>query len=260
MDCIVIIPARFASSRFPGKLLATLAGRPLIAHVVERCLQLPGTDGTFVATDDERIAAAASTAGAETVLTTEEFASGTDRVAHVARRLDADVVVNVQADEVLLDPVAVGAALTSFCGGDAQLGTIRTPLRSTAELWDPNIVKVVVDNTGRALYFSRAPVPFPRAHAVRAPGGGLAPSEEDGDLSSGHYWIHVGVYLYRRAALDRWAALPQSALEIREKLEQLRVLEAGEVMQTYEISAAAPGVNTPDDLELIRSIYEANQE
>jgi 3-deoxy-manno-octulosonate cytidylyltransferase (CMP-KDO synthetase) len=260
MDCIVIIPARFASSRFPGKLLATLAGRPLIEHVVERCLQLPGADATVVATDDERIATLASSAGAETVLTTGEFASGTDRVAHVAQRFDADVVVNVQADEVFIDPVAVGAALTSFVGDEAQLGTLRAALRSTAELWDPNVVKVVIDSSGRALYFSRAPVPFPRSHAVRAPGGGLAPSAEDGDLAAGPYWTHVGVYLYRRTALSRWAALPPSALELREKLEQLRVLEAGEVMQTYEISEVAHGVNTPDDLERIRSIYEASQD
>jgi len=260
MDCIVIIPARFASSRFPGKLLATLAGRPLIEHVVERCLQLPGADITVVATDDERIATAAASAGAEAVLTTAEFASGTDRVAHVAQAFDADVVVNVQGDEVLIDPIAVGAALETFRNSEAELGTLRTALRSTAELWDPNVVKVVVDASGRALYFSRAPVPFPRAQTVEALGGGLAPKEEGSDISGGHCWIHLGVYLYRRAALDRWATMPQSPLERREGLEQLRVLEAGEVMQTYEVPEVIHGVNTPGDLERIRSIYEARQD
>jgi 3-deoxy-manno-octulosonate cytidylyltransferase (CMP-KDO synthetase) len=258
MDCIVIIPARFASSRFPGKLLATLAGRPLIEHVVERCLQLPGSDATIVATDDEKIAAAASAAGAETVLTTGDFSSGTDRVAHVARGFDAEVVVNVQADEVLVDPVAVGVALDSFRNSETELGTLRMALRSTAELWDPNVVKVVVDGCGRALYFSRAPIPYPRARAVQAPGGGLVPKDDLDDIVGGHYWTHLGVYLYRRAALDRWAALPPSRLERCEGLEQLRVLESGEVMQTYEVPEAPPGVNTPDDLERIRSIYEAS--
>jgi 3-deoxy-manno-octulosonate cytidylyltransferase (CMP-KDO synthetase) len=253
MDCIVVIPARFASSRFPGKLLATLAGRPLIAHVVERCLQLPGSDATIVATDDEKIAAAASATGAETVLTTGDFSSGTDRVAHVARGFDASVVVNVQADEVLIDPVAVGVALESFRSSEAELGTLRMALRSTAELWDPNVVKVVVDGCGRALYFSRAPIPYPRARAAQAPGGGLAPKDDLDDIVGGHYWTHLGVYLYRRAALDRWASLPPSRLERCEGLEQLRVLEAGEVMQTYEVPEAPPGVNTPDDLERIRS-------
>ncbi len=260
MDCIVIIPARFASSRFPGKLLATLAGRPLIAHVVERCLQLPGTEATVVATDDEKIASAASAVGAETVLTTEDFASGTDRVAHVARMFDAEVVVNVQADEVLIDPAAVGAALEKFRSSEAELGTLRMVLRSTTELWDPNVVKVVVDASGRALYFSRAPVPYPRAQAVQVPGGGLAPKEEINDIPSSHYWIHLGVYLYRRAALDRWAALAPSSLERREGLEQLRVLEAGEMIQTYEVPGVPAGVNTPDDLERIRSIYETYQD
>jgi len=260
MDCIVIIPARFASSRFPGKLLATLAGRPLIEHVVERCLKLPGTVATVVATDDEKIASAASAAGAETVMTTVNFASGTDRVAHVAREYDAEVIVNVQADEILIDPVAVGAALETFVGGEAELGTLRMALRSTVDLWDPNVVKVVIDAYGRALYFSRAPVPYPRAQAVRAPTGGLAPKEDINDISGAHYWIHLGVYLYRRAALERWAALPPSPLERCEGLEQLRVLEAGEMMQTYEVPEVPAGVNTADDLERIRSIYEAHQE
>ena len=260
MDCIVIIPARFASSRFPGKLLATLAGRPLIEHVVERSLQLPGADATVVATDDERIAAAASAAGAETVLTTEGFPSGTDRVAHVARGFDADVIVNVQADEILFNPAYVGAALETFCRSEAELGTLRMALRSTSELWDPNVVKVVVDASGRALYFSRAPVPYPRSQAVQVPGGGLAPKEDINDIGGAHYWIHLGVYLYRRAALDRWATLPPSPLERCEGLEQLRVIEAGEMMQTYEVPEVPAGVNTPDDLERIRSIYEARQD
>jgi 3-deoxy-manno-octulosonate cytidylyltransferase (CMP-KDO synthetase) len=234
MDCVAIIPARFASTRFPGKLLAALAGKPLIQHVVEAARRIDGIDAIVVATDDERIAAAAREAGAAVVVSDVEFASGTDRVAAAAARHPAEIIVNIQGDELVLDPGAVAAALAGFRDDGVGLGTVRAPLAEPEHFWDPNVVKVVVDAAGRALYFSRAPLPFPRPGSVPRPTNA---------------WAHVGIYFYRPEALRRWAALPPSALEQAEGLEQLRALEAGETMQTYLIDEAIPGVNTPEDLE-----------
>lgn len=266
MDCIAIIPARYASSRFPGKLLASLAGRPLIQHVVERVLRVPGIDATVVATDDERIAEAARETAADVVLSSGDFASGTDRVADAALRYSADVIVNVQGDELLLDAAAVGAAIARFSESGAELGTLRTPLTDRQDLWDPNVVKVVIDDNERALYFSRAPVPFPCSGWQAAVAqGDLAPQHwvprvaaEAGAPLSLRAWVHLGVYLYRPHALASWAALPPSKLEIAEGLEQLRVLEAGRDMQTYRINVAIPGVNTPEDLERARIAMAAS--
>jgi 3-deoxy-manno-octulosonate cytidylyltransferase (CMP-KDO synthetase) len=234
MDCVAIIPARFASTRFPGKLLAALAGKPLIQHVVDAVGRIDGIDAIVVATDDERIAAAAREAGAAVVVSDVEFASGTDRVAAAAARHPAEIIVNIQGDELVLDPGAVAAALAGFRDDGVGLGTVRAPLAEPEHFWDPNVVKVVVDAAGRALYFSRAPLPFPRPGSVPRPTNA---------------WAHVGIYFYRPEALRRWAALPPSALEQAEGLEQLRALEAGETMQTYLIDEAIPGVNTPEDLE-----------
>jgi len=260
MDCVAIIPARYASSRFPGKLLASLAGRPLIQHVVEGVLRVPGIDATVVATDDERIAEAARESGADVVLSSSDFASGTDRVADAASRYSAEVVVNVQGDELLLDAAAVGAAIARFSESGADLGTLRAPLTDRQDLWDPNVVKVVIDDNERALYFSRAPVPFPRAEWQAEVGQSDGSAQhwmprlaaEAGASLSRRAWVHLGVYLYRPPGLARWAALPPSKLEIAEGLEQLRVLEAGHDMQTYLINETIPGVNTPEDLERAR--------
>lgn len=277
MDCIAIIPARFASSRFPGKLLAPVAGRPLIEHVVRLACGVPGIDAVVVATDDERIAEAARSAEVDVVLSSDEFASGTDRVAAAAARHPADVIVNIQGDELLLDADSVGAAIERFRAASLELGTLRAPLTEWQDLWDPNVVKVVIDSSGRALYFSRAPVPFPRAAwqaavgeagtagerwravldgwasggqaAVEGRAGEEQPRPAGGDPSWPAAWVHVGVYLYRPDALRRWAAMPPSPLEKIEGLEQLRVLEAGERMQTYRINTIVPAVNTPGDVE-----------
>ncbi len=252
MDCIAIIPARFASTRFPGKLVAPVAGKPLIQHVVEGVLRVRGIDATVVATDDERIAEAAREAGADVMMSDRSFASGTDRVAAVARQYSAATIVNVQGDELVLDPDGFSRALDSFRSSDFGLGTFRTPLHEPADLWDPNVVKLVVDADGRALYFSRAPLAFPRADWQAAGGDGAPDTWRAMVVDSTPTrpcWVHLGVYLYRREALERWAGLPPSPLEESEGLEQLRVLEAGEHMQTYLINDAVPGVNTPDDLE-----------
>lgn len=257
MGRIAIIPARYDSVRFPGKLLEPLAGRPLIQHVAERCLRIPAIDAVVVATDDDRIATAASALDVAVVMTSSALASGTDRVAAAAAQVEGEIVLNVQGDEPLIDPEALGASLDAFAASGADYGTLRAPLGSFADLLDPNVVKVVVDRQGRALYFSRAPVPYPREalRGVTADAAGAVALESAG-LSLDCYWQHVGVYMYRRPALAEWARIPRSSLERLEGLEQLRILEAGKTMQTFPVSEAIPGVDTPEDLERVRRWVE----
>jgi len=239
----VVIPARYASTRLPGKPLRLIAGRPMIEHVHERA-RASGAAEVIVATDDERIVDACAAFGADVVLTDPGHASGTDRLAEVARlrRYAADdVVVNVQGDEPLLPPenVAEVAALLAATPA-AAIATLATPIDDLAEYLDPNVVKVVRDAAGRALYFSRAPIPWQRdAAAARV---------EDAT----RYALalrHVGLYAYRAGALARLAALPPSPLELAERLEQLRALENGLVIAVGIASARpGPGVDTEADL------------
>ena len=277
MRCIAIIPARYQSVRFPGKLLASLGGHSLIHHVVSRCRQVDILDEVIVATDDARIAAAAEEAGAIAVQTPTNVVSGTDRVALVADRFEAEIILNVQGDEPLLDPAELQDAVAWFQDAEADFGTLRSPLTSLEDLFDANIVKVAVGAAGQALYFSRAPIPFPRQHVeqigarvrpgprrsdgrrsvvtpVRGPVDRQARQQEE--VLEGPFWIHIGVYLFRRRGLRRWARLSPSALEAVEGLEQLRILEAGETIQTFVVSAAAPGIDTPEDLERVRWMVE----
>ncbi len=217
---------------------------------------MPGIDRIVVATDDERIAEAARATDADVVMSTGEFASGTDRVAAAASQYTADVIVNVQGDELLLDAESVGAAVARFRDSAYELGTLRARLADRQDLWDPNVVKVVIDDNEQALFFSRAPLPFPRAAwqatVTSSPGQEAAAVwprlVAEGEISAPVY-AHIGVYFYRPEALRRWATMKPSRLEEIEGLEQLRVLEAGERMQTYPVAEAIPGVNTPADLE-----------
>ncbi len=258
MDCIAVIPARFNSSRFAGKPLAILAGRPLIQHVAERVTAVAGVERVIVATDDERIADAARAVGVEAMMTPESLASGTDRVAHVAEQLECSMVLNVQGDEPLIDPGELSEALAGFAAGDYEYGTLRAPLVDARDRWDPNVVKVVVDREGRALYFSRAPLPFPKEAWRAAPNIAGEPriAFETVSLSEVPCWIHVGVYLYTRQALSTWARIPRSPLERAEGLEQLRILEAGKSIQTFPVTEAVPGVDTPEDLARVRRLLE----
>jgi 3-deoxy-manno-octulosonate cytidylyltransferase (CMP-KDO synthetase) len=223
----VIIPARFGAQRFPGKPLADLAGRPLIAHVVERARRARGVDVVAVATDDERIARAAERAGAEAIVT-GDAPTGTDRVAEAARRLRPapDVVVNLQGDEPLIEPEAVETLVAAMVPGVRM-----------ATLARPQVVKVVTDLRGDALYFSRAPVPFRRA-------GGASPLAR----------AHVGVYAFTAAFLQEFAALPPGRLEAEESLEQLRALEHGHRIRVADTRYAGFGVDTPEDLERARVV------
>jgi 3-deoxy-manno-octulosonate cytidylyltransferase (CMP-KDO synthetase) len=248
----VVIPARFGSVRLPGKALLPLADKPMVQWVYERALAA-GAAEVLIATDDERIAGAARAFGAEAVMTATTHASGTDRIAEVARARGwsrSEVVVNLQGDEPLMPAELirqVGALLESTPGAD--IATLAAPVGSVAELLDPNVVKVVCDAGGRALYFSRAPIPWNRSGAA----AGLTSQTDVGGARR-----HIGIYAYRVSALERLAALSPSALEMREKLEQLRALENGLAMQVADARAApGPDVNTAGDLERVAALFGA---
>lgn len=237
----VLIPARFASTRFPGKALADLDNRPLIEHVYRRAAAAPGVAQVVVATDDERVARAVRAFGGEVRLTRPDHPSGTDRIAEVAAMLDCDIIVNVQGDEPLIDPRAIAQAIEPFSDPAVQVTTLYHRLTDPADLTDPNVVKVVLDRAGFALYFSRAPVPY-----MREAGGGFPP-----------LYRHIGLYAYRRQALLVLASLPQTPLERAEGLEQLRALEHGIRLRAVETSYESIGVDTPADLERVRRLLAA---
>jgi 3-deoxy-manno-octulosonate cytidylyltransferase (CMP-KDO synthetase) len=245
----VVIPARHASTRLPGKPLVDIAGKPMIAHVHARAVESGATE-VIVATDDERIAAACASFAADVQMTSPQHASGTDRLAEVALRRgwqDDDVIVNVQGDEPLLPPVLVRQAAGLLAAQpQAAIGTLATPIESLAEFLDPNVVKVVVRDDGLALYFSRAPIPWQRDGA---PGGLATQTAFAGALR------HIGLYAYRAGALRRLAATPPSSLELAEKLEQLRALQAGLAIAVGRAAERpGPGVDTPEDLERVRRL------
>jgi 3-deoxy-manno-octulosonate cytidylyltransferase (CMP-KDO synthetase) len=227
---VAAIPARYASSRLPGKPLALLAGRPMIEHVYRRARAASGVDRVVVLTDDERIAAAVESFGGEAEMTPAACASGTDRIAWAAGSWRARAVVNVQGDEPLIDPEAIGAVARHLLDhpGDPMV-TLAAPA-TEEEKDDPNAVKVVRDRCGYALYFSRARVPHPR-HGDEAP-----------------VWKHIGVYGYQRATLLELAALAPTPLERCESLEQLRALEHGIAIRVLEVAGSEPGVDTEEDL------------
>jgi 3-deoxy-manno-octulosonate cytidylyltransferase (CMP-KDO synthetase) len=237
MRVVGLIPARYASKRFPGKALADLAGKPLLQHVVERARQARSLSEVVVATDDARIAAAVRAFGGKVQMTAATHPSGTDRIAEVARDLACDLVVNIQGDEPLIDPAEIDAAVAPLLA-DAwiPMGTLACPL-SVEQAADPNAVKVVVGVDGFALYFSRAPIPYLRdGHR-----GGVSP-----------HLLHIGLYVYRREVLLRLAGLPPTPLEELERLEQLRALEHGIRIRVVVTDHPSIGVDTPEDLERVR--------
>jgi 3-deoxy-manno-octulosonate cytidylyltransferase (CMP-KDO synthetase) len=239
-----IIPARYASTRFPGKALAELAGMPLIEHVYRRTAACPGLTGVIVATDDARIADVVAGFGGDARLTRPDHATGTDRIAEVARDLDCDLIVNVQGDEPLIEGGMIGEALAPMAtGGPAApaMTTLRRRFDDPAEAVSPHVVKVVVDQQGYALYFSRAPIPHVRTAVVPAP----------------PIYKHIGLYVYRRDFLLSLAALPPTPLERAEALEQLRALEHGIRIKAIESKYDSFGVDTPEDLEQVRRLLAA---
>jgi 3-deoxy-manno-octulosonate cytidylyltransferase (CMP-KDO synthetase) len=234
---VAVIPARWASTRFPGKPLALLAGRPLVLHVLDACRSSAAFSDVRVATDDARIADAVSQAGGTVELTAPGHPSGTDRVAEVAARLPSavEVVLNVQGDEPLVHPEALRALAGAFGDPSVEMATLVRPLRSE-ERSNPHVVKVVLDLRSDALYFSRADIPFTR------------------DGSPAERWAHQGLYGYRRVTLLRLAALAPTPLERAESLEQLRALENGIRIRCVRTMYAGIGVDTPEDLARAASL------
>lgn len=239
---IVAIPARHASTRLPGKPLRLLAGEPMIAHVCRRA-QEAGAAGVVVATDDVRIAEVATAAGADAVLTAPELPSGSDRLAAAGAALrwpDDAMVVNLQGDEPLAPPACIRAVMAALAGGDAPMATLAAPLADVRELFDPNCVKLVRDARGRALYFSRAPVPWSRDAFT---------SSRDALPVGVPFLRHIGIYAYRAGFLRRFAALAPTPLELAERLEQLRALEHGHAIAVALAPEPFPGgVDTAEDL------------
>lgn len=232
MEIVGVIPARFASTRLPGKPLLSDTGRPLIAHVVEAARRARSLERVLVATDDPRIARAVADHGGEAVMTREDHPTGTDRVAEVAAGLPhARVIVNLQGDEPEISGAAIDRLVELLADDpEAPMATLATPITLDSVHHDPSCVKVVMNGRGRALYFSRAPIPFHRDPAV-------------GPLG----FLHLGIYAYRRDFLLGLARLPQSPLESAEKLEQLRVLEAGFPIAVGVVDEPSIGIDTPDD-------------
>jgi 3-deoxy-manno-octulosonate cytidylyltransferase (CMP-KDO synthetase) len=234
-----VIPARFASSRFPGKALATLAGKPILQHVYERASQARYLSKIVIATDDDRIAETARSFGAQVQMTRSDHLSGTDRVAEVASSDHAQVIVNIQGDEPLIDPAAIDAAALALLD-DPQLpmATLKKRIEIPSEVDNPNVVKVVSDLAGDAIYFSRWAIPYMRE------GGGTV-----------HY-KHIGLYVYRREFLLAYSGLPVGPLEQAERLEQLRAIENGYRIRVVETEYESLGVDTPEDLERIAALFE----
>lgn len=238
MRSAIVIPARYASSRLPGKPLLKSTGKYLIQHVYEQALQSRRASEVIVATDDSRIVAAVESFGGKVVMTRKDHPSGTDRVAEVARGLNVDVIVNLQGDEPLVDPRALDMLPQLLeADPDAKLATLAVPLHSKADYLSPNVVKVVRDRKGRALYFSRSPIP-----AVRD-------GQPELNGRSQLFLQHLGLYAYRKKALLELAMMPPEPIEEAEKLEQLRVLAMGWTIQVGVVDHCGRGVDTPEDYD-----------
>jgi 3-deoxy-manno-octulosonate cytidylyltransferase (CMP-KDO synthetase) len=236
-----VIPARFSSSRFPGKVLAQISSKPMLQHVYERASQARYLSSTMIATDDERIYQVARSFGATVRMTRRDHPSGTDRVAEAAAAENAEIIVNIQGDEPLIDPAAIDAAILPVLHEPSLvMGTLKKRIEDPAEITNPNVVKVVTDRNGDAIYFSRCPIPY-----VRDPRPGAL-----------HY-KHIGLYVYRRDFLLGYSELPVGPLEEAERLEQLRALENSYHIRVVETEYESLGVDTPDDLERVARLFEA---
>lgn len=252
---VALIPARYASTRLPGKPLLDLAGLPMILHVVNRAHQAPSIQRVIVATDDERVFQVVKEAGAEVWLTSPHHRTGTDRLAEVAAQLEAEIIVNVQGDEPLIEPATIEAAVAPLLADSSiVMSTTCEPIESAAAVLNPNVVKVVVDNAGFALYFSRNPLPYARAEA-QLHGSLEAALQAQPELLSS-YAKHTGMYAYRREFLLTYAKLPPTPLEQTELLEQLRALEHGYRIRVVKVAERSIGVDTPEDLELVRRLLQ----
>lgn len=245
MTATVVIPARYASTRFPAKILASETGRPLVQHVVDQVRKCRLVRETIVATDDSRIASALKPFGTRCVLTEEGHPSGTDRIAEVAAHLSDQIIVNVQGDEPEIEPQIVDDLVELLRDTKTPMATAATRFPAGADPADPNLVKVVMDQNNRAMYFSRLPIPFHR------------------DPSHGHlpaYYLHLGIYAYARPFLLRLAGWKPTPAECAEKLEQLRVLEHGEAISVLKVDRATHGIDTPEQYQAFVRRYRDRHE
>jgi 3-deoxy-manno-octulosonate cytidylyltransferase (CMP-KDO synthetase) len=266
MSAIVLIPARYHSTRFPGKPLSPLKGLPVIQHVYQSSLKARLADDVIVATDSEAIFAKVLSFGGKAVMTSSEHASGTDRIAEVARALDCDIIVNVQGDEPLIRPQMIDDAISVLEDSRASIGTLAKRTNDPGEIFDPNVVKVVFDEKGYAFYFSRAPIPYHReifnAEALKRGSSEdkLKMKEFAPDCRTAELFMFklIGIYSYRKDVLLKLAALPPSRLETIEMLEQLRALENGFTIKVRETLFETHGVDTPEDLERIEKCLNSS--
>jgi 3-deoxy-manno-octulosonate cytidylyltransferase (CMP-KDO synthetase) len=242
---VVVIPARYGSTRLPGKPLVSLAGKPMIQRVYERAKLAKQVDRVIVATDDKRIVKAVGEFGGEARMTRADHRTGTERVAEVAAHEEGEVFVNVQGDEPLLDPVAVDTAISSLLEEPAAaISTVATAIKTPADIMDPNVVKTVLDFDGNALYFSRAPVPWVR--------------DTTGKIQVRHL-KHLGLYVFQRDALLEFPTLPQGELERIEQLEQLRWLENGWKIRVAEVEHDAVSVDVPEDVTRVEKMLQGKE-
>ena len=263
MTTLVVIPARYGSVRFPGKPLALLQGKPMIQHVYERAAKAHGVDAVVVATDDQRIVEAVHQVGGEAVMTSLAARSGTERAAEVARTRTAQIIINVQGDEPLVHPDMVGQLVDCLQRHQAVvMASLMTPLRHAEDAANPNVVKVVTDRDGFALYFSRSPIPFARENQdrsrfkVQGSGAGQLPSASN--LEPRTYFKHLGIYGYQRHFLLQFPHLEPTPLERAEQLEQLRALEHGHRIKLLETPHDTIGVDTPADLQHAETVLAAS--
>lgn len=250
MKITAIIPARYASTRFPGKPLVDICGKTMIERVYQRTKQSALIDRVIVATDDERIAAAVTAFGGEVCMTSDQHETGTDRLAEVAATLSSDLIVNVQGDEPLIEPSMIDQAIEPMINdATISMGTLMVAIDSVDEFLSPNVVKVVTDRSNAALYFSRSPIPCVRDHIDSL-------KENFGAVKA---FKHIGLYVYRREFLLTYPTLDVTPLESMEKLEQLRALEHGYKIHVAETARPSQGVDTPEDLEKVRLIVAKSE-
>lgn len=255
-NVVAIIPARYASTRLPGKMLLDIGGKPLIVRTMERVAQATTVGRVIVATDDERIFDAVTSAGGEAVMTSSEHASGSDRLAEVAEKLtEAAIIVNVQGDEPLISPDTIDSVVAALMDDPMpDMSTACEPITNIGELLNFNAVKVVFGDNGYALYFSRSPMPFPRDASIRHDGDPNVAIVNEPELLS-IFRKHTGIYAYRRSYLLRFTSLPQTSLEKIESLEQLRALEDRAKIKVVPAAAPSIGVDTQEDLDEVLRLF-----
>ncbi len=248
MKTIGVIPARWGSKRFEGKVLADLCGKPIIQHVWENAKKAKTLDDLVVAADNENIIKVVESFGGKAIFTSPDQPSGTDRLAEVINPLDVKIAVNIQGDEPLIRAIMIDSLVMTLSGEKAaQMATIIKKIEDRSEITNPSVVKVVIDKNGYALYFSRCPIPYDRAG-------------QEGEGNFPTYYKHIGIYAFTKDFLFTFRNLPHSSLEGAEKLEQLRVLEFGHRIKTVETKFDTVGIDTPEDLEKVRAIMEKGED